>query len=103
MIIFVDDNEEVNIILFFELMIIIGVVCDIKIGLWLFDIFIEVFDIYEEFIINILIDKNGEYKICELLFGIFNVKVSLEIFIEFKIIILLLGEIGIFDFEFVGK
>lgn len=76
--ILVNTTEEINITLIPKLTTITGIVCDIKTGARLSDILIEVLNIHEEFIADILTDHNGEYKVCELSAGIFNVKVQLS-------------------------
>jgi len=63
-----------------------------------------VFNIHEEFITSTLTDSNGQYTICELLVGTFNVKASSRSFLpEFTIVPLEPEETGIADFALVRK
>ncbi|MEI2325688.1 carboxypeptidase regulatory-like domain-containing protein [Priestia megaterium] len=102
--ILVNTTEEINITLIPKLTTITGVVCDIKTGARLPNILIEVLDIHKEFITDLLTDHNGEYTVCELPAGTFNVKASSEDFItELKTITLLPGEIGVVDFALVRR
>ncbi|MCU7741452.1 carboxypeptidase regulatory-like domain-containing protein, partial [Priestia megaterium] len=102
--ILVNTTEEINITLIPKLTTITGVVCDIKTGARLPNILIEVLDIHKEFITDLLTDHNGEYTVCELPAGTFNMKASSEDFItELKTITLLPGEIGVVDFALVRR
>ncbi|PFB01103.1 hypothetical protein CN383_12155, partial [Priestia megaterium] len=96
--------EKIDITLIPKLTTIIGGAYDIKTGLRLSNILIEVFNIHEEFITNTLTDSNGQYTICELPVGTFNVKASSKSYLsESRIVTLALGETGIADFALVRK
>ncbi|MED4235885.1 carboxypeptidase-like regulatory domain-containing protein [Priestia megaterium] len=96
--------EKIDITLIPKLTTIIGGAYEIKTGLRLSNILIEVFNIHEEFITNTLTDSNGQYTICELPVGTFNVKASSKSYLsESRIVTLALGETGIADFALVRK
>ncbi|WP_394549210.1 carboxypeptidase regulatory-like domain-containing protein [Priestia aryabhattai] len=102
--ILVNTTEEINITLIPKLTTITGVVCDIKTGERLSNILIEVLNIHKKLITNTLTDHNGEYTVCELPAGSFNVKASSKDFLtELKTIALLPGEIGVVDFALVRR
>ena len=61
-------------------------------------------NIHKEFVTNALTDHDGEYTVCELSAGTFNVKASSENSLtELKTITLLPGEIGVVDFALVRR
>nr|WP_308346208.1 carboxypeptidase regulatory-like domain-containing protein [Priestia aryabhattai] len=96
--------EKIDIALIPKLTTITGVACDIKTGLHLPNILIELFNIQEEFITNTLTDSNGQYTVCELLAGTFNVKASSKSHLsESRVVALVPGETGVANFALVRK
>ncbi|MDY0943735.1 carboxypeptidase-like regulatory domain-containing protein, partial [Priestia megaterium] len=98
------ETKILDIILIPKLTTITGVVCDVKTGLRLPNILIKVFNIHGEFITSILTDVNGQYSICKLPAGTFNVKASSRSFLpKSKIIALAPEATEVADFALVRK
>ncbi|MED4278595.1 carboxypeptidase regulatory-like domain-containing protein, partial [Priestia megaterium] len=99
-----NEIKSIDITLIPKLTTIVGVACDIKTRLRLPNILIEVFNTDDKLITSILTDSDGQYKICELSAGTFNVKASSKSHLsESRVVALVPGETGVADFALVRK
>ncbi|MEI2340257.1 spore coat protein, partial [Priestia megaterium] len=99
-----NEIEQVDISLTPNSPSITGFVCDVKTGIHLANVLIEVFNNQGILITSTLTNVDGQYTIFNLPIGVFKIKASAKYYIpEYKIIILIAGQTKVVDFALVRK